>query len=457
MELFGVEISHKNKPSLDPEFVPMHLWNKAYLAQAREPFTVAITASDNRCVVHRTRIRNQATSLAADYFYVNRLVKSLLWLHGGYQVSIVGSKTMYDYLKETYSLFGPRKFDVEFMSRVYDQPFSIELLPAPPPEQKDKKFLSRHLNGYRIGFDAGGNARKVAAVANGKVVYTEEVLWQPVTNPDPEYHYQQIMDALLAAAKKIPRIDAIGVSSAGIYVDNQVRAASLFRSVPEADFDEKVRNIYQRAAHAMGCDQLEVVNDGDVAALAGAMSLDANSVLGISMGSSQAAGFVDEKGSLTGWLNELAFIPIDANPHAPTDEWSQDQGCGVEYFSQKALFRLAEVVGIALSPKDSPRQQLRIIQMKAEQGDSKATAIYQTIGTYLGHTLGYYHSVYHFGFVLLLGIVMSGAGGDLIFNAAQKTLAEEYPDVASQIVISLPDENSRRVGQSVAAASLPEC
>ena len=36
-------------------------------------------------------------------------------------------------------------------------------------------------------------------------------------------------------------------------------------------------------------------------------------------------------------------------------------------------------------------------------------------------------------------------------------LEKEYPDLAGKIGPALPDENFRRVGQSVAAASLPEC
>ena len=51
---------------------------------------------------------------------------------------------------------------------------------------------------------------------------------------------------------------------------------------------------------------------------------------------------------------------------------------------------------------------------------------------------------------------MSGRGGDIILETAKAVLADEYPEVAQAVSAALPDEKSRRVGQSVAAASLPE-
>ena len=68
---------------------------------------------------------------------------------------------------------------------------------------------------------------------------------------------------------------------------------------------------------------LEVVNDGEVTALAGSMSLGENAILGIALGTSTAAGYVTPDGNITSWLDELAFVPIDYNPAAPVDEWSR--------------------------------------------------------------------------------------------------------------------------------------
>ena len=146
--------------------------------------------------------------------------------------------------------------------------------------------------------------------------------------------------ALLAAVVlTIIGIDAIGGSSAGIYIDNRPMVASLFRSIPKERYGE-VKNLFARLQNEMGV-PLEVINDGDVTALAGSMSLEDNGILGIAMGSSEAAGYVDLDGHIVGWLNELAFAPIDYSPEAPVEEWSGDIGCGASYFSQQCVFRLA--------------------------------------------------------------------------------------------------------------------
>ena len=78
---------------------------------------------------------------------------------------------------------------------------------------------------------------------------------------------------------------------------------------------------------------LEVVNDGEVTALAGSMSLGENAILGIALGTSTAAGYVTPEGNITSWLNELAFVPIHYNPDAAVDEWSGDYGVGSQHLA----------------------------------------------------------------------------------------------------------------------------
>ena len=90
----------------------------------------------------------------------------------------------------------------------------------------------------------------------------------------------------------------------------------------------------------------EVVNDGEVTALAGSMSLGENAILGIAFGTSTAAGYVTPDGNITSWLNELAFVPVDYSPDAPVDEWSGDYGVGSQYFSQQCVGRLMPAAGI---------------------------------------------------------------------------------------------------------------
>jgi predicted NBD/HSP70 family sugar kinase len=201
---------------------------------------------------------------------------------------------------------------------------------------------------------------------------------------------------------------------------------------------------------------LEIVNDGEVTALAGAMSLGDTGILGIAMGTSQAAGYVNLEGNITSWLNELAFVPVDYNPNAAIEEWSGDRGVGALYFSQQAVFRLAPKAGIQVSESDTKAARLKSVQEKLEAGHEGAFKIWQCIGYYLGYTLANYADFYQLRHVLILGRVTSGKGGDIILNHARQVLDAEFPEIARQVNIQLPDEKSRRVGQSIAAASLPK-
>jgi predicted NBD/HSP70 family sugar kinase len=250
----------------------------------------------------------------------------------------------------------------------------------------------------------------------------------------------------------MPRVDAIGGSSAGVYVDNQVRVASLFRGIPKDRYDE-VRNLFLRIRDEMNV-PLEIVNDGDVTALAGSMSLEDNGVLGIALGSSEASGYVNLEGNITGWLNELAFAPVDYSPDAPVDEWSGDRGCGGLYFSQRCVFRLAPRVGIEIPTDITPAQKLKFVQEKLEAGHEGATKIWQSIGVYMGYAIAHYADFYDLKHVLILGRCTSGRGGPLIVDGAAQVLRSESPELAARVNIQFPDEKSRRVGQSIAAASL---
>src|SRR5690606_28220803 len=184
----------------------------------------------------------------------------------------------------------------------------------------------------------------------------------------------------------LPRVDAFGVSSAGIYVDNETRVASLFRRVPRQAFQARIRRIYPDVAAALGV-PVSVANDGDVAALAGSMALDDQPVLGLALGTSLAAGYIDAAGKITGALNELAFAPLDYAPTAPRDDdWSGDRGIGVDYLSQDAAIRLAECAGLTLAG-ESPARKLSELQRRFAEGSSAARAVFETLGVYLGYAV----------------------------------------------------------------------
>ncbi len=458
LSVYGIHAEIGHSPVLDPDFYPMHLFNEAFLKTATKPIGIAVERAGDEMAVCRTFIHGTAELAEADRYFIRRLVKTLLWMKGGYKV-YCDNEEMFHYLHDSaFCDGGEQDFDYHYFTNIFEKPFEV-LFAETLPEAKDSpKPMGGHLEGCRIGFDAGGSDRKVSAVIDGETVYSEEVVWFPKTNPDPDYHYEGIVSALKSAAEHMPRVDAVGVSSAGVYIKDRTMSASLFLAVPKDLYDTKVKDIYIRAiTDTFGKDiPFCVVNDGDVTALAGAMSLEDNNVLGIAMGTSEAGGYVDANGCITGWLNELAFVPVDANPAAMQDEWSLDIGCGVKYFSQDGVIKLAPRAGIMLDSSLSPAEKLKVVQGLMEDGDERAAKVYESLGCYLAHTLALYYDLYAFKHVLLLGRVMSGKGGDLLLETCKTVLAEDYPALNEKIHLALPDEKFRRVGQSAAAASLPE-
>src|ERR1019366_1003556 len=454
----------KFQPVLDPEFVPASLWNRAYRARVRESgggrnLAIALERSDGSVSVFRTAVLpHEGTNVAVNHRYVERLLKFLLWQKGGYRVTIGGDARIVDYLRSVYAPEGAHAFDYHFMGeRVYGRPMAIgnTAFDAAPVEKETAAPLGRHLDGFRIGFDLGASDRKCAAVADGKVIFSDEVAWNPSAQADPQYHFDGIQDSLKRAAAHLPRIDAIGGSAAGVYVNNEVRVGSLYRGVPRALFDRRVRRLFFELQAAWGGIPFEVVNDGEVTALAGSMALADNAVLGIAMGSSLAAGYVTPQGNITPWLNELAFVPVDYRPDAPADEWSGDRGVGVQYFSQQAVGRLLAPAGIGL-PADMPLPvKLEQVQALMTAGDERARRIYQTIGVYFGYTIATYSDFYDFRNLLVLGRVLTGEGGDLILSTAQEVLRAEFPEIAEHVRYHIPGEQEKRHGQAIAAASLP--
>lgn len=457
MNYLGIEYSVKNLPALDEEFIPFGVWIDAYEKGAEKPLTIAIERDKGRISVHHTKIHGTPELAEADYRYVERYVKFLLWSIGGFRIYLCGDSALAHRLQEAYTLTGARAFDVQFMQDVYEVPFEvIDCAPEDCPEANESSVsIGGHMEGCRIGFDAGGSDRKVSAVIDGKTVYSEEVVWHPKTESDPQYHFDGIVAAFKTAASKMPRVDGIGVSSAGVFIGNSPMVSSLFIRVPR-EKRELVKTIYDRAALELGDVPIVVANDGDVTALAGAMGLECGSVMGIAMGTSEAVGYVDADGNVLGWLNELAFAPVDLSEKAMADEWSTDIGVGCKYFSQDAVIKLAPNAGITLDEGLTPAEKLKAVQTLVERGDARAKKIFESIGAYLAHTLRLYCRFYDVHHMIVLGRVMSGVGGSIILNSCLQILREEYPELAEKVRVMLPDEKTRRVGQSVAAASLPE-
>lgn len=457
MNYLGISYALRHLPELDPAFIPFGAWISAYEKGAQKPLHIAIERDKGKISVHHTKIHGTPDLREADYRYVERYVKFLLWSIGGFRIYLCGDSALAARLKEAYTLQGARKFDVQFMQDVYEVPFEVIDCKAEDfPQQNDASVsIGGHMDGCRIGFDAGGSDRKVSAVIDGKTVYSEEVVWHPKTQADPQYHFDGIVEAFRTAASKMPRVDGIGVSSAGVFIGNSPMVSALFIKVPR-EKRELVKTIYDRAARAIGDVPIVVANDGDVTALAGAMGLETGSVMGMAMGTSEAVGYVDADGNVLGWLNELAFAPVDLSETAMADEWSTDIGVGCKYFSQDAVIKLAPAAGIEMEDTLTPAEKLSAVQALAQQGDARAEKIFASIGVYLAHTIPLYCRFYDVHHLIVLGRVMSGQGGNWILDTCLRVLREEYPQIAARVQVMLPDEKTRRVGQSVAAASLPE-
>ena len=448
---------HLHAP-LDPQFTPVASYHHHYVAATQasglaEPLVLGLERDNGQFSRHETVVMPETDPFTLRY--VERLVKFLLWARGGWKLYLGGPKAIGDHLAKIYSPRGARKFDCRMMTAAYGRKFEVVVTTADrvPAAKETRTAAGGHLRGCRMGFDLGASDYKVSAVIHGEVVFTEETPWDPKSHANPDYHYHHLSAALHRAAAHLPRVDAIGGSSAGIIVDNEIRVASLLRAVPKKDFP-RAAGLFKRIQREWNV-PVTVLNDGDVTALAGALSLGSKGMLGLAMGSSQAAGFLDPQGRIPGWLNELEFAPVDLQPDAAVDEWSGDRGVGVMYFSQQAVNRLLPAAKIALPATLGQPERLLAVQDLMAKGDERAGFIYKTIGVYLGSALALYADFYDFRQALILGRVTTGVGGDILMETARAVLQRKFPDTAARLDLRLPDEKSRRIGQAVAAASLP--
>lgn len=451
-----------NPSPLDPDFLPLGRLLFDYQQRAaRDPRAIPVGIALERTNGEISRWDGQILAPengqeAETLAYLRHTLKFLLWAHGGATVHLAAPDSIQCHLAAAFEGGGSMQFDAGLMARAFDRPLTLRAadLRDLPPATSGGRALGGHRDGCRIGFDLGASDYKIAAVRDGEAVFSAEFPWTPVTEADPAYHYQRLNDGLRQAAAHLPRVDAIGGSSAGIIVDNKIMVASLFRAVPAPAFERLAKPLFLRIQQEWNV-PLAVANDGDVTALAGAMALGRNGILGIAMGSSEAAGFIDGQGRILGWLNELAFAPVDARPNAPRDEWSGAAGVGAQYFSQQAVSRLLPAAGIDVPPAMPLPERLLHVQRLVAEGDRRAEQIFETIGCYLGHTLPLYHHFYHFSDALVLGRVTSGRGGEILIAEAHCVLQDLYGEVGAPFHVRVPDEKSRRVGQAVAAASLP--
>ncbi len=470
-------------PVLDPDFKPPVLAHRAFARMVEDAgggLPLALAVERDRGIVSRydTRILPWDHPKApANFFYVERLVKFLLWQWGGWKLMVGGSPELASFLAHAYSAEGPRAFDAELWGdQVYSRTFTVESVPleaVPNTTPVPGSEVRLDWQGWRIGFDLGASDRKAAVVKDGRLarkpdgtpLFSEEFVWDPKPQTDPKYHFEKINEVLRLAERAIKeadpaaRVQAIGGSAAGIYVNGRPRIASLFRGIQDrAVFEAEIAPLFERIRKEWGGIPFRIENDGDVTALAGAIALQDGAVLGLAMGSSLAGGYVDEQRRIVGWMNELAFVPVDYNPKAPVDEWSRDRGVGAIYFSQQAVGRLIPAAGIEMPdiPEAALPERLVRVQELMAAGDDRARKIYQTIGCYFGYAVAqfrdFYQPVRH---LEVLGRVMTGQGGQIILDEARAVLAAEFPEIARELDFYEPGEQEKRHGQAAAAAHLP--
>lgn len=454
-------------PILEPEFKPAIVEFRKFNEDVKKTSNkqhLIIAVERNDGFIYRKEFDCFAEGVddERNVFMTERIIKSILWVVGGFKIYISGSKTVYERIKDYYREGGLREFDYHFMSTVYERDMEVVYCENNeiPAEVPCSIPVGGHLNGRRIGLDVGGSDIKVSAVVNGETIYSEEIVWLPKLSEDINYQYEYLYNALMKGIEKMGGdVDGIGVSAAGVLVANKPMVSSIFIKIPKEDF-EKVKYAYintiERIAKELGHPiPFVVANDGDVTALAGANDLKDDSVLGLAFGTSEAGGYINKDGNLNGWFSELAFMPVDFNKNAAVDEWSGDFGVGCKYFSQDAVIKLAPRAGIELNPKDTLADQLKYVQSLAEKGEENAIQIFESIGVYLADSIAYYAEFYDIKHVLILGRVTSGIGGEVILKIANEVLQKDFPEL-KDIKIEMPSEYMRRVGQSIAAASLAD-
>jgi predicted NBD/HSP70 family sugar kinase len=388
-----------------------------------------------------------------------RIVKFVLWAAGGWKLYLAGPDEIVKPIAKDYTKKGRRAFDYGFYNDLYGKPFEVVILPYKkmPVTNEREVVVKNNTNGNRIGFDLGASDFKISALKKGKVVFSKEFPWDPRPQADPEYHYTKLSAGLEEAAQALGgKVDAIGGSTAGTLVGKKLGVASLIRGVKEKNPAkyEVAQHLFDRIEEEWQV-PFEVFNDGDVTALAGAITTKRNGILGVAMGSSEAVGYINPKGALTGRISELAFAPVDLNPNAATDEWSGDFGVGAMYFSQQAVNFLGEKFGFKFPKSMKLPERLKVVQAAMANGDEKALRVYLMIGRYLANATKWYHEFYDFQNLMILGRVTSGLGGSIILETAKMGLEAIDPALAEQIEIFMPDEKARRLGQSVAAAQIP--
>lgn len=431
---------------LDKDFKPIIDSFESFQRRAKEPITLTIKRGEEVIFPFSMRI---SSNFEKSYFYTKRLLLTLLWMVGGEEIFYTGSPLFYHYLEKRLETDEEILSSLHEMEKIFNRSFSFKRVEE-VPQRKDKvNPFSGSFKGCRIGLDLGGSDRKVTVVKDNEVVYSEETLWSPKEQNDPQYHYLGMLDSLERAKKYLPHVDGIGISTAGIVANNELLFAALYAKVTEEKKQKEARPVFKNIMkeHFPNV-PFQVENDGDVSAIGASALYHKNKVLGLALGTSFAAGYVKDS-SLNGWISELSKVPINVSKKARKHYILGIEGSASEYLSQKGIVYLLENNGLSLQG-DLPHKLLQI-QKLAEEGDPLVLKGYHDMGIYLGSDIRYLSLFYDIESVFLLGRVMSGKGGEILLQTASDYLKKKK----MQIDLFSADEDFKRLGQSYIAASLP--
>jgi predicted NBD/HSP70 family sugar kinase len=466
---------------LDPNFSPLVLGKRQYMqavAECADVLEWALPRADG-CGRYAMKVFPEGhEDVEASIYLAGILIQEMLWQRSASELLLAGPPAICEAIARMYSEGGAYEFEATSMPNVCGTPerkFETRIVAAGDlPEARDTpQACGKDASGCRLAFDLGKSDIKVVSVKDNEVLYSKETEWD-VTNPDPEYHYKAITDAMRLGKDALPQVDAIGGSATGtVSGNNEATWCDIFPNVPPDVYKEKVVNIFQRIAKDLAGDvPLKVINDGEVTALAAVQKIKAGNVMGISMGSSEGGGYANADGNLLGWINELCYMKLDLNPLAPRDPWSKGAHTGLShmYLGQRGATKLAAKAGIEGKEElmyphpemctirhENHAQCLKLIQkaMADPASEPQCRKLYETVGVYLGYGLAQYCEFYKIDHVMILGRVSKGAGGDLMLAVAKKVLETEFPEFAG-IQFHTADDHFKAVGQCIAAAALPE-
>mmetsp|Transcript_103170 Transcript_103170/g.220681 ORF Transcript_103170/g.220681 Transcript_103170/m.220681 type:complete len:490 (-) Transcript_103170:76-1545(-) len=463
---------------LDPNFCPFVLSKKRYLKFTRgSPHVLdfAIERPGGCCARDSLPVfADSHPAHDASVYLGGETIRYMLWQRGGQRLLLSGPPKLCEALSKAFAVGGKYEFEAVTMPKVCGVPWSVQIVGKKEDLPKAKEApiqCGKVASGCRIAFDLGKSDIKTVACKDGEVIESKETEWD-VTNPDPEYHYGLIVKAMKESASKLPRVDAIGGSATGtVSSESEATWCDCFPNVPPDVYKAKVVPIFKNIAkNEFGGVPIKVINDGEVTAVAGGNMIGEGALFGISLGSSEGAGYINADRSVTGWINEMAYCPLDMNPEGPGNVWSPHRGDASMYLGQRAATRLAAKGGIKLPPEMMPdhpnmkqmkhephAQCLKLIQaaMKNPASEPQARKIYETIGVYLGYAIAQYTEHLEIKNVMLLGRVSTGTGGDIMQDMAKKVLMADFPHLG-HIRFHTPSEHMKRVGQCIAAAALPE-